>query len=142
MHHVRTTIREILSADLPKVDGKKATPAQLLDLGITLYDAGLNLYQVREQENNHYAADPAAPMVPLVELRGKVLSEGPVQSRHDKLPAGLKVDLWRARVRKSVGRGKSKRVELVEVDAAQIKPTDDVIEAGIKKHRWSGESER
>lgn len=142
MHRVVTTIREILPADLPKVDGKKATLGQLLDLGITLYDAALNLYSVREQENNHYSADPLAAVVPLVELKGKVIAEGPVQSRHDRLPAKLKVDLWRARVVRTKGTGKKKRIEIVEVDATEIAQDDEVVSAGIRKHRWAGESER
>lgn len=132
MHRVSSTIRRIAPADLPSTD-----PQVLLNLGIVhLHDT---LYECREQENNHHST-PDAPMVPVVAIPGAVLSEGPVQPRHDRLPASVKVDLWRAKVR--VAKGKDKRVEIVEKDAATIEPTDDVVEAGIKKHRWSGESER
>lgn len=132
MHKVTSTIRRIAPADLPSTD-----PQALLNLGIVHLDG--DLYECREQENDF---GTRGTMKPLVEIKGEVLSRGPVQQRHDRLPASVKVDLWRAKVRKSVGAGKSKRVELVEVDAATIRPTDDVVDAGIKKHRWSGESER
>lgn len=139
MHRVTSTIREIKPADLPKVNGKKATADQLLNLGIAHLDG--DLYECREQENNHHST-PDAPMVPLVEHKGKVISEGPVQTRHDRLPAEIKVDLWRAKVRTTKGTGKKKRVVLEEKDVTTIKPKDDVAEAGIKKHRWEGEAER
>lgn len=131
MHRVTSCIRRILSTDLPSADLQA-----LLNLGIAHLDG--DLYECREQEND---AESRGTMKPLVGIKGEVLSRGPVQQRHDKLPAAVKVDLWRAKVRKTVGTGKNKRVELVEKDAATIQPTDDVVEAGIKKHRWSGESE-
>lgn len=146
MHRVTSRIREILPADLPMVpdpDGpaRAATEAELLNLGIAHLDG--DLYECREQENNYYAAGlglspQTAPMVPLVELKGRVLSEGAVQPRHDRLSASVKVDLWRAMVR----RGTGKDAKLLEVGADEVTQDDDVISAGIKKVRFSGESER
>lgn len=131
MHKVTSTIRRITAAEIPSTD-----PQALLNMGIV--PLGNGYYSCREQENDI----PTGKMEPVVVIPGTVLSEGSVQSRHDKLPAQVKMDLWRAKVRKTTGTGKNKRIEIVEVDASEVQPTDDVISAGTVRHRWAGERER
>ena len=135
MHSVFSAVRRILPSELPKVknlDGteRAATAQLLLDMGIA--DLGDGYYSCREQENDF---ESRGTMRPLVKVRGTVVTAGPAEQRHERLPTAAKADLWRARVRRGAD------PNIIEVGIDEVLQADEVISAGVKKHKWSGESE-
>jgi hypothetical protein len=128
MHQIKTSIRQIASADLPTVTpiGEATRPMndqELLNAGIQHISG--DLYSCIHQEERDPETLAWAPKDGR-SLPGTVVSEGFLQERHDKLPAGVRSQVMRARVIRSTGSLSAK-----DTTASSLAEVGAVLESSV-----------
>ena len=120
MHQIKTSIRQIAPADLPRVTpiGETTRPmndAELLNMGIQhLSGDYYSCIHQEERDDDTLQWSPKEGQA----LPGTVVSEGLLQERHDKLPADVRAKVMKASVIRSTLGNADDLVSAVLLEAA------------------------